>query len=58
MPVGADNSYGHPHPAPLDRLARGGARVLRTDTDGDLAAVLRDGQLAVVTRGPPPTSHR
>jgi competence protein ComEC len=52
--VGADNSYGHPHPAPLARLADGGARVLRTDLDGDLAAVLRDGELAVLSRGPPP----
>ncbi|HEY8471451.1 MAG TPA: ComEC/Rec2 family competence protein [Natronosporangium sp.] len=52
--VGADNSYGHPHSAPLDRLRAGGARVLRTDLDGDVAAVVRDGELAVVTRGPPP----
>jgi competence protein ComEC len=56
--VGADNSYGHPHPAPLDRLRRGGARILRTDTDGDVAAVLRDGELAVVTRAPPAGSSR
>jgi competence protein ComEC len=52
--VGADNSYGHPHPAPLDRLEDGGARVLRTDTNGDLAAVVHDGELAVVTHTPPP----
>jgi competence protein ComEC len=52
--VGPDNSYGHPHPAPLARLAGGGARVLRTDLDGDLAAVLRGGELAVLSRGPPP----
>jgi competence protein ComEC len=58
VPVGADNSYGHPHPAPLAHLARDGARVLRTDTDGDVAAVLRDGELAVVTRGPPPGASR
>jgi competence protein ComEC len=56
--VGTDNSYGHPHPAPLDRLERGGTRVLRTDTDGDVAAVLRDGELAVVARAPPPASRR
>jgi competence protein ComEC len=58
VPVGAGNSYGHPHPAPLAHLTRGGARVLRTDTDGDVAAVVRDGALAVVTRGPPPGAHR
>lgn len=56
--VGEDNSYGHPHPAPLERLEEGGARVLRTDTDGDLAAVVHDGALAVVTHDPPPTSGR
>ncbi len=50
--VGAVNDYGHPNPALLARLSRGGARVLRTDTGGDLAAtVTRDG-LAVVERGP------
>jgi competence protein ComEC len=50
VPVGAGNPYGHPHPPVLARLASDGARVLRTDTDGDLAAVWRDGGgLAVVT---------
>jgi competence protein ComEC len=49
--VGAGNEYGHPNPAVLARLARGGARVLRTDTEGDLAAVARDGGLAVAVRG-------
>lgn len=49
--VGAGNDYGHPNGALLDRLRRGGARVLRTDTSGDVAAV-RDGRgLAVVARG-------
>jgi competence protein ComEC len=52
--VGVDNGYGHPSPAVLSRLARGGARVLRTDTDGDLAAVADRRGLAVVTRGTPP----
>lgn len=32
--VGADNDYGHPHPAVLADLA--GTRVLRTDTEGSL----------------------
>lgn len=49
--VGAGNSYGHPNPSVLAALARGGARVLRTDTSGDIAATLNDGQLAVVARG-------
>ncbi|WP_326556250.1 ComEC/Rec2 family competence protein [Micromonospora sp. NBC_01796] len=51
VPVGEGNDYGHPNPAVLSRLARNGARVLRTDTDGDLAVVRRDGALAVVVRG-------
>ena len=32
--VGVDNDYGHPNPGLLGRLSRGGARVMRTDTDG------------------------
>ncbi|PZG00668.1 ComEC/Rec2 family competence protein [Micromonospora deserti] len=54
VPVGTGNTYGHPNPAVLARLARGGARVLRTDTDGDVAAVVGRPGLAVVTRGPEP----
>ncbi|MFJ8582407.1 ComEC/Rec2 family competence protein [Micromonospora sp. NPDC093277] len=49
--VGAGNDYGHPNPGLLDRLTRAGARVLRTDTDGDLAAVRDGAGLAVVTGG-------
>lgn len=44
--VGAENSFGHPTSAALDLLHRSGARVLRTDTDGAIAVVLIDGQLA------------
>jgi competence protein ComEC len=49
--VGVGNDYGHPSPVLLARLARGGARVMRTDLSGDLA-VLRDGDghLAVAVR--------
>ena len=32
--VGKDNSYGHPHPDVLGRLAKIGAKVLRTDELG------------------------
>lgn len=49
--VGAENRYGHPNPAVLDLLRRQGARVLRTDVEGDLAAVLTEEGLAVVARG-------
>jgi competence protein ComEC len=52
--VGRDNDYGHPNPAVLARLAREGARVLRTDQSGDLAAVVTGDGLAVVARGSPP----
>jgi competence protein ComEC len=51
--VGRDNHYGHPNGPLLERLARGGARVVRTDVGGDLAAVATDSGLAVVTRGAP-----
>jgi competence protein ComEC len=54
VPVGAGNSYGHPSAAVLARLTRGGARVLRTDTDGDVAVVRRGDGLAVVARGVSP----
>jgi competence protein ComEC len=51
--VGAGNGYGHPNLALLGRLTRDGARVLRTDLDGDLAVVVgSDGELSVVIRGP------
>ena len=52
--VGAGNDYGHPNDALLARLSRGGARVLRTDQGGDLAAVGTGSGLAVVARGDPP----
>ena len=47
--VGADNDYGHPAASTIDALAATGALVRRTDESGDLAVVLRDGELAVVT---------
>ncbi|RKN42819.1 ComEC/Rec2 family competence protein [Micromonospora endolithica] len=58
VPVGAGNTYGHPNPAVLSRLSRGGARVLRTDTDGDAAVVVAGSGLAVVVRGVRPGSVR
>ncbi|MET7964488.1 ComEC/Rec2 family competence protein [Micromonospora zamorensis] len=53
VPVGTGNTYGHPSPGLLARLSRGGARVLRTDTDGDLAAVRTSHGLGVARRGVP-----
>ncbi len=49
--VGAGNGYGHPNAAVLARLAQGGARVLRTDRAGDVAAIDSGTGLAVVVRG-------
>ncbi len=49
--VGADNTYGHPSAKTLDRLVSHGARSYRTDLDGDIALVHRDGRLVVVRRG-------
>jgi competence protein ComEC len=49
--VGADNRYGHPNRSLLARLTRDGARVLRTDLHGDVAAVRTGGGLAAVARG-------
>ncbi|MCC9311168.1 ComEC/Rec2 family competence protein [Kitasatospora sp. RB6PN24] len=37
--VGAGNSYGHPSPRTVDRLAALGATVLRTDRTGDIAVL-------------------
>jgi len=48
--AGFGNVYGFPHPAVLERLARHGVRVLRTDLDG-LVTVRSDGHnLEVVER--------
>ncbi len=50
--VGADNPYGHPTAPLLARLARDGARVLRTDLDGDIAVVVTETGLGFVVAGP------
>jgi len=34
--AGEGNSYGHPRAATLQALGQAGARVLRTDRDGDI----------------------
>lgn len=48
--AGADNDYGHPTPTLLKLLRKDGIEAWRTDQDGDIAVVLRDGRLHVVTR--------
>ncbi len=47
--VGADNDYGHPAAETIAGLAATGERVLRTDLDGSIAVVRRDGHLGAVT---------
>ena len=47
VPVGRDNDYGHPAEETLDLLEDSGALVRRTDLAGDVAVVVRDGQLTV-----------
>ncbi|MEU3650891.1 DNA internalization-related competence protein ComEC/Rec2 [Lentzea sp. NPDC034063] len=59
--VGTGNRYGHPSPHVLDVMRTGGALVLRTDKDGDLAVLpgnrivrrRRDGLGQVVQRALP-----
>lgn len=47
--AGPDNDYGHPAAKALAMLRERGAEWWRTDTDGDIAVVLRDGRLLVAT---------
>lgn len=48
--VGAGNSYGHPAPSAMSLLADHAVSAWRTDLDGDIAVVARQGRLFVVTR--------
>jgi competence protein ComEC len=50
-PVGAGNPYGHPSAQTLRRLEQDGARTYRSDRDGDVAVVARDGHVTTVGRG-------
>jgi competence protein ComEC len=49
--VGVDNGYGHPNAGVVAHLRRTGARVLRTDQDGELAVIVTGGELAIAIRG-------
>jgi competence protein ComEC len=49
--VGAGNRYGHPNAGVLAHLRSRGARVLRTDEEGDLAVTVHDGAATVAVRG-------
>ncbi|HET9859150.1 MAG TPA: ComEC/Rec2 family competence protein, partial [Nocardioidaceae bacterium] len=47
--VGEDNDYGHPSPETVAVLEDAGMLVRRTDISGDVAVVVRGGELRVVT---------
>jgi competence protein ComEC len=51
--VGADNDYGHPSPETLEPMAATGARVLRTDLDGDVVVARRGDSVVAVTGDSP-----
>jgi competence protein ComEC len=53
--VGAVNDYGHPAAPTLDLLDRTGARVLRTDVDGDVAVAGSAAAVRTLVRGSDPT---
>ena len=55
--VGARNTYGHPDPGVLARLAGAGAIVYRTDRDGALV-LETDGRVLTVTRWATRTTER
>ncbi|HET8616321.1 MAG TPA: ComEC/Rec2 family competence protein [Actinomycetales bacterium] len=48
--VGAGNDYGHPAPSALALLRSVGAVVARTDQHGDLAVVVHQGRLSLLTQ--------
>ena len=50
-PVGAGNPYGHPSAQTLRRLERDGARTYRSDRDGDVAVLVRQGRVSSQGRG-------
>jgi competence protein ComEC len=46
---GRANSYGHPHQEALNRIAAIGAKVARTDREGDIAFELQGGRFVRIT---------
>jgi len=48
--AGRDNDYGHPAPRTVARLESLGMTLLRTDSQGAVAVVVRDGNLGAVTQ--------
>ncbi|MEV6137853.1 ComEC/Rec2 family competence protein [Nocardia sp. NPDC051990] len=56
--VGADNTFGHPNPRVLTDLADLGVAVARTDQQGDVLVLGKDGQLRTLTVRPTRPSSR
>jgi competence protein ComEC len=50
--AGRNNVYGHPHPDTLGRIAAAGARVRRTDANGETQYRIEEGALSVRTALP------
>jgi len=46
---GRENPYGHPHPVILDRLTQVGAKILRTDLDGDILLFVDEQESEIVS---------
>lgn len=47
IPVGAGNSFGHPHTSILEYLSAQGVRVYRTDQHGHIALLAQEGSLGI-----------
>ena len=43
---GKNNDYGHPHQATMNRLGEAGVEYYRTDKDGDVVLLCKDGKIA------------
>jgi len=54
--VGADNMYGHPYPAVVNRLQAAGATVYRTDQQGNIVVTADGSTYSVTTNKKPPPS--
>lgn len=50
LSVGATNSYGHPHPDVLSRLAGARTAIWRTDKDGEVRFTVTDGGLYIYNK--------
>jgi len=48
--VGAENDYGHPHPATLERLSSRNVEIFRTDLEGDILITSTGGEPMVESR--------